>query len=176
MTSYSQSPERSRDMQDMAERHIYSELEHVPGAGSVVKIRGTGSEDQEVPVMHTGYGMNLTKGSDAEVLVIGGGSDTNLKMAFVNLPADKQRAWKEGRGGIQHPMDPDVALEFKDGSLHLTKGELSVGEGGFLQVKDGQIYIRGNVTVTGKLTANEGIVTPNVYPGRDDKVPDFDPS
>jgi hypothetical protein len=164
--------ERERDQQDHIERHIFGEQEYVEGAGSVVRVRGTGTEDQEAMVIATGFGFNLAKNSDAEVILMAGSSDSGLKFAIMTLPPDKQRKWKEGRGGIQNPLDPDHALEFKDDQLHLTKGTLSVGNG-TIEVKDGQIYIRGNVTVTGTLTVNEKVVTPTVVPGTDPDVPPF---
>lgn len=173
MTSFATFQPRDRDLQDANERHIFESLEYVKGAGSVVKVKGTGTEDIEAPVLNSGYGHNPKKGADSEVILLALGSDTNMKFALVQIPADKQREWKEGRGGIQNPDDPDHALEFRDGQLHLTKGTFSVGEGGTIEVKDGQIIIRADAVITGKLTVNGGIITPEVTPGRDDKVPGF---
>lgn len=155
----------------MAERHIYDDVEYVEGAGSVVKIKGTGTQDEEVPVINTGYGATLEKGADAEVLVIGGSSDTNLKMAFVQIPAGKQRKWPQGRSGIQNAADATHALEFSDGKLTLTKGTFQVGEGGTIEVRDGQIYIRGNATITGALTVNGGVIASSYDVGTNPDVP-----
>jgi len=173
MTSTIIYSETKRNIQDGSERHVYGDMEYVPGAGSVVKVRGNGSEDDEVPTMVTGYGFRLPKDTDAEVLVFASGGDVNNKVALLTIPHDKQREWKEGRGGIQNPMDPTHALEFKDGNLHLTKGTFSTGDGGTIEVKDGQIIIRGNVVVTGQMTVNGGIITPSVSPGNDPNVPAF---
>jgi len=174
MTSFNNFNSRNRDMQDGAERHIFESVEYVKGSGSYVKVKGTGTEDVEAPVIHIGYGHTPSKGADAEVITLSLGSDPNLKFALVQIPADKQREWKEGRGGIQHPSDPTHALEFQDGKLKLTKGIFTVGENGTLEVRDGQIYFRGDMTITGKLTVNGGVITPDVSPGTDDKVPEFD--
>lgn len=175
MTSFATFPARNRDQQDGAERHLFDSLEYVPGAGSVVKVKGTGTEDIEAPVIQSGYGFNPKKGADAEVLLLALGSDTNMKFALVNIPAEKQREWKEGRGGIQNPDDASHALEFQDGKLVLTKGTFTTADGS-IEVRNGQTYIRGNVTVTGVLTANGGVVTPNVSPGSDQNVPPVDNS
>lgn len=176
MTSFNTFSSRNRDQQDANERHIFESLEYVKGAGSVVKVAGTGTEDLEAPVINSGYGHNPKKGADAEVILLALGSDTNMKFALVQIPADKQREWKEGRGGIQNPSDADHALEFKDGALHLTKGTFSVGDGGTIEIQNGQVYIRADATITGKLTVNGGIITPNVTPGTNPDVPKFDPA
>lgn len=172
--SFHSRSERERDQQDHVERHIYGETEHVDGNGSVVRVRGTGTEDQEAMVIATGYGFNLAKNTNAEVILLAGSSDSALKFAIVTIPIDKQRKWKEGRGGIQNPLDPEYALEFRNNSLHLTKGTLSVGDAGTIEVREGQIYIRGNVTITGALTVNDGIKTSSMIPGTDNAVPKFE--
>ncbi len=173
MTSFASFAPRNRDLQDANERHSFESLEYIKGAGSVVKVKGTGTEDIEAPVINSGYGFNPEKGADSEVILIALGSDTNMKFALVQIPAEKQREWKEGRGGVQNPSDPDHALEFRNGQLHLTKGTFSVGDGGTIEVKDGQVIIRADATITGKLTVNGGIVTPTVTPGNDPNVPSF---
>jgi hypothetical protein len=167
--------ERNRDIQDGTERHIYKDVEYIDGAGSVVRVEGTGSEDQEAPVIATGYGFTLKKGTDAEVILLSLGSDTDQKYALVQLPADKQRKWPEGRGGVQNPTDATHALEFRDGRLHLTKGSFTVGDGNTIDVRDGQIYMRGKVTIDGPLIVNGGITTPSITPGTDTNVPDPTP-
>lgn len=175
MTSFYHPSESKRDAQDLVERHVFGTQEYVAGAGSVVRVRGTGTEDQEAPVLNTGYGFNLAKDTNAEVMLISGGSDTNMKFAFMTLPHDKQRQWKEGRGGVQNPLDADHAIEFKAGKVHLTKGEFAVGTTGTIEVKDGVVYIRGNLIVSGTITANGQVITPLVTPGTS-PVPGFDAS
>lgn len=176
MTSFNNAASRNRDADDANERHIFDKMEYVKGAGAVVKVKGTGTEDIEAPVIQMGYGFTPAKGANAEVITLSLGSDPNNKFAMVQLPAELQREWPEGRGGIQNPSDPSHAIEFQDGKLKLTKGEFAVGAKGSVEVKDGQVYIRGDVTITGKLIVNGGVVTPNVTPGKDDKVPDYDPT
>lgn len=172
MSTFYGGTEPLRERQDHVERHIYGDLEYV-GGSSVIKVQGTGTEDQEVMNITTGFGFRLPKDTDAEVVVFSSSSDSGLKMGIITLPIDKQRQWQEGRGGIQNPMDPDHALEFRNGQLHLTKGTFSVGDGGTIEVKDGQVYIRANVTITGTLTVNDKVVTPTVIPGTDPDVPPF---
>lgn len=171
MTSYRAFDQGNRDLQDALERHVYSDVEYVSGAGAVVHVKGTGTEDQEVPTITTGVGFRLPKDTDAEVLVFGGGSDTNQKFALVQLPVDKQREWAEGRSGVQNAMDPSHALEFRDGRLHLTKGTFTVGDGGTIEVQDGKVYIRASVTITGPLIANGGVTAPSYAVGSDNNVP-----
>lgn len=173
--SYYPQTARNRDLQDGTERHVFGEQEYVDGAGSVVRVRGTGTEDQEATVLNTGYSFNLDKDSDAEVILLAGGSDTNMKFALLTLPHDKQRKWKAGRGGVQNPLNADHALEFKNGKVHLTKGEFAIGESGILEVKDGIVYIRGDLVVAGTITANNQVVTPTVTSGVQ-SVPGFDAS
>lgn len=175
MTSFSSESGDRRDRQDLVERHVFGAQEYVAGAGSVVRVRGTGTEDQEATVINAGYGFNLAKDTNAEVMLLSAGSDTNMKFALMTIPHDKQRQWKEGRGGVQNPLDASHALEFKDGKVHLTKGEFAVGESGIVEVKDGVVYIRGNLVVSGTVTANGQVITPTVSSGTE-PIPGFDPS
>lgn len=170
MTSFRDYPQGNRDIQDMLERHVYADMEHVEGAGSVVRIKGTGTEDQEVPTIQTGYGFRLKADTDAEVLVFGGGSDTNLKFALVQIPHAKQRQWEEGRSGIQNVNDPDHAIEFRDGACYLTKGTFTTADG-TIEVQNGRVIIRGSATITGPLTVNGGVTAPVYNIGTDPNVP-----
>lgn len=172
MTSFATQSERTRDVQDGFERHVWGAQEHIPGKGSVIKVRGTGSGDEEAPVMNGGTSFNLPKDSNSEVFLMAGGSDTNMKFAFLTIPFDKQRPWKEGTGGVQHPTDPDFALEFNAKRAHVTKGEFAVGDGLF-EVKGGKVYLRADVVISGKLTANGNIVTPTVTAGTE-TIPGFE--
>lgn len=175
MTSYNGYPGRNRDMQDMLERHVYVDMEYVPNAGSVVKVKGTGTEDQEVPVIATGFGFRAPKDTDLEVLVVGGGSDTNLKFAMLQLPADKQREWAEGRSGVQNALDPTHAIEFRDGRAHITKGTFTVGDGSIFEVTPTGVIIRGNLAVSGVITSSERVVAPVVVQGISPTIPPATP-
>lgn len=170
--SFSRFQERSRDINDGIERHAYGEIEYVPNKGAIIRVTGTGSEDKEAILLNTGFGFNLKKDTDAEVLLLSGGSDTNQKFALANIPHDKQRQWKEGTGGVQHPLDASFALEFNSKRAHITQGKFAVGDGLF-EVKDGKVFIRGDVVVSGKLTANSEVVTPVVNNGTE-AIPGFE--
>src|SRR5262249_30493077 len=117
-----QEKERPRDVQDYVERHVWGSLEYVDKAGSVLRVRGTDTEDLEMPVINAGYGFNLSQNSNAEVLAFSLGSDTNMKFALPTIPHDKQRQWAEGNGGVQHPTNPDRYLEFNDKRTYLKDG------------------------------------------------------
>lgn len=174
MTTFERFRDRNRDMQDTNERGVYGDIEYVDGAGAVMKVRGTGTIDEEAPVFNTGYGFKLAKDSNAEVMMVPLGSDTNNKYAVPSLPRDKQRQWKEGTGGVQHPTDAARALEFNGKRTWLDDGNYAFGNGGQIELKDGTIYIRGNVIVEGVMTVNQRVVTPTVVPGTA-PVPGFEP-
>src|SRR5262245_46129898 len=113
--------ERSRDVQDVWERHVWGELEYI-STGSIIKVRVTDTKDEEANVMVlSGIGFKLKKDANSEVLLFASPSDTNMQFAMLTIPRDKQRRWKEGDGGIQHPTDPEFALDFSDKITHITK-------------------------------------------------------
>lgn len=179
MTTFNAYTARNRDMQDGIERHVWGELEYINGAGSVIKVRGTDTGDEEATVMNSGYGFNLPKDFDAEVMLTYGSSDTNQKYATLQIPHNYQRQWGEGTGGIQHPMDPDRALEFNDERAHLLD-KLAV-LAGVLEVVDGQVYIRGNLSVdgdigvTGSSSVNGARIGPLPAGAANVTVPGFNP-
>src|SRR4029077_16935872 len=118
---------------------------------------GTGSVDEEMPVINTGYGFSLAKDSNAEVLSFYIGSDTNQKFALPTIPHDKQRQWGEGHGGVQSPTDPERYLEFNSKRTHLKDGAYAFGATGGLEISGNTVTIRGNLVVEGSLTAGGGI-------------------
>lgn len=152
--------ERNRDMQDGFERHIWGEKEYVSGAGSVIRVKGTGTEDFEAAVVNMGHGFNLPKDSNAEVMLLAGGSDTQMKFAILTLPRDKQREWAEGTGGIQHPTNPDRAIEFNGTDTWLKDGTFVLGD-----ARAVTITVNGdNVTIsTGKLVINADVEINGAY-------------
>jgi hypothetical protein len=164
---------RSKDVQDGTERHVWSELTYEE-AGAIIKVKGTDTEDEEAMVLNiAGVSFKLKKDSDTEVFLLASSSDTQLKMAVLTIPKDKQRRWPEGEGGIQHPTDADFSLHFSDKLAHITKNKFAVGEKGELEVKGGDVYIRGRLIVEKEVVANKLVKTPQVVNGTED-IPGFE--
>lgn len=126
MTTFNHFTDRNRDMQDGIERHVYGAQEYTD-AGAILRVRGTGTVDEEAVVLTQGYSFNLPQDYNTEVFLLAGGSDTTLKYALMSIPRDKQRRWGEGMGGIQHPTDPDNAIQFEDGLAWVTANKLLFG-------------------------------------------------
>jgi hypothetical protein len=100
-------------------------------------------------------------------------SDTQLKMAFQQIPHDKQRRWPENEGGIQHPTDDEFALHFTDDIAHITKNKFAVGEKGEFEIKGDTAYFRTKkIVITGELHVEKIIYTPKVVDGPE-KPPGF---
>src|SRR5215510_9372306 len=100
MTRFQRYRERTRDIQDHLERHVWGEQKYT-GKGSIIKVRGTDTNDEETAVLNiAGNSFNLPKNSNTEVILLSGGSDTTLKLAVLTIPRDKQRRWQEGDGGV----------------------------------------------------------------------------
>lgn len=161
MTSLNRFGDRNRDMQDGIERHIWGEQEFVDKAGSIIKVRGTDTQDEEAVVVNNGTGFHLKKDSNTEVFLLAGGSDTTQKYAMLSIPRDKQRKWKEGTGGIQHPTDPDRALEMNDKRAYMDDPNFAT-RGGIFEVKDGKVYIRGDLIVEGNSECAGEFRSPNI--------------
>jgi hypothetical protein len=172
--TYTTFRERSRDMNDGIERHIHKKKKYIEGQGSIIEVNGTDSGDQEAMVINTGAGFNLKEDHDAEVYLMASSSDTQLKMAFMQIPFDKQRRWPEGEGGIQHPTDDEFALHFNDKMAHITKNKFAVGEKGEFEVKGDEVYIRAKkIIFDGELHVTGIIKTPQVTTGPE-KPPGFE--
>jgi hypothetical protein len=141
-------PDRNRDVQDGIERHVYDHIEWVDGAGAVVKVKGTGTEDEEAVVINLGgVGVMYPKGTNAEVHLVTDGSDTSIKYALITIPNDKQHRWKEGQSGIQKWDDPTKRLQFGLVRTWLAEANQAVGKkGNFEATSDGEVtYIRGKI-------------------------------
>lgn len=147
MTTTKSFDERNRDTQDGFERHAFEELTYVEGAGAVVRVTGTGTVDEDVPVINSGYGFNLPAGFNTECFLQSDGSDSSGKFAVMSLPRNKQRQWKVNTGGVQNPVDPAKALEFNSKRTHVTEDNFAVGAGGFFEVIGDTLYIRGNLSI-----------------------------
>jgi hypothetical protein len=171
--SFTRFRERSRDVQDGVERHVWGKQEYT-GKGSIIKVRGTDTEDQEAAVLVIGgVSFNVKEKFNTEVMLLSSSSDTTLKMALLTIPKDKQRRWMEGDGGVQHPTDGEFALDFSDKIAHLTKNKFGVGEKGEFEVKGEESYFRvKKLIVDGELVVNKRIRTPQIISGSE-KPPDF---
>lgn len=127
MVDYNSQPGRVRDIQDSSERGLWGEVTYVSGSGAHMTVRGTGTLDEEVPVMNLGYGFNLPKDSNAEVVMLSLGADVNGKVALATIPRDLQYQWGEGQGGVQHPTDASRRLEFNAAETWLKDGVYVLG-------------------------------------------------
>lgn len=172
--SFQRTRERSRDLQDEVERHVWGEQKYI-SVGSIIRVRGTDTEDKEAVVLNIGgVSFNLPKDSNTEVFLDSSSSDTTLKMAILTIPRDKQRAWMENTGGIQHPTDAEFCLEFNGTRAQITKAKFAVGETGEFEVKGEEVYARvKKFIVDGELVVNKKVITPEVVAGSQ-KIPDFE--
>jgi hypothetical protein len=144
MTDFTGFRSRTRDNQDGVERGVWGKREDVDGAGSVMSIRGTGTVDEEVPIMNFGYGFNVEDDTNAEVVMLALGNDVNNKVAMPTLPKDKQHPWAKGTGGMQHPTDAARRIEFNGDETFLRDGKFVIGTN-----REVVITVDGsNVTIT----------------------------
>jgi hypothetical protein len=163
--------DRSRDVQDGTERHVWGKQEYMKNAGSIIKVRGTDTEDQEAAVLNIGgVSFNVKEKFNTEVMLLASSSDTTLKMALLTIPKDKQRRWLEGHGGVQHPTDDTFALDFSDDNgAQITKNKFAVGQNGELQVDEKNGYLRlDKVIITGELIVNTRVKSPEFVQGSED--------
>lgn len=144
MTDFSSRSDNQRDRQDHVERGMWGDLAYQNGAGAYLKIRGTGTVDEEVTLLNLGYGFNLPVDSNAEMVMLSLGSDVNDKVALASIPRDKQHPWGQGQGGVQHPTNPDRRVEFNDDELWLRDGNFALGDNKEVKV----IVSGGVVTIT----------------------------
>jgi phage baseplate assembly protein V len=178
MTTFNQFTDRNRDQQDGFERHIWGKLEYLNGAGAILSVKGTDTEDFEAPIMNFGYGFNVPQDYNTEVFLVSHGSDTNQKYAIPTIPRDKQRQWPEGTGGVQHPTNADKFVQLDDDQIWLKDGVFKVGNekevtitvsGGKATIEvneialvaptitlDGNVQVTGDLTIDGSLT-NQGV-------------------
>lgn len=144
MTDFTNFNDRNRDQQDGTERGMWGERTYITGAGSHMSVRGTGTLDEEVAVLNIGYSFNLPYNSNAEVVMLSLGSDTNDKVALLTIPRDLQHPWAEGQGGMQHPTNPNRRIEFNADETWIKDGVYIIGHDRAVNVTvDGQ-----NVTIT----------------------------
>lgn len=162
MTDWNRFTDRNRDQQDGFERGVWGKLEYVDGAGAILKIRGTGTIDDEAPVMNFGYGFNVPENFNTEAFMVSHGSDTNQKYAIPTIPRDQQRKWPENTGGVQHPTDASRYIEFNGDEIHLKDGKFVLGNNRELTIE----IAGGNVKIStaGEINLESSRLTHN---GRD---------
>lgn len=160
MSSFNTFADRNRDAQDGIERHAFDEMEAVEGGGHIVKVKGTGTQDEEAFYLSVGgIGIRPKKGMDIEVHLLSAGSDTSLKFAIVAIPHDKEHKWKEGQNGLQKYDDPDRRIQWGENKIHLTDKGIALGPNGELELIGGKIYIRGDLIVGGQVKATGDVHT-----------------
>lgn len=163
MTTFNRFPDRNRDMQDGFERGVWGKITYTNN-GATMTVRGTQTVDEEVVVLISMFGFSYGEDHNSEVFMFAGGSDTMQKYALPMIPRDKQRAWKEGTGGMQHPSDPERALEMNDKRAYMDDPNFATRDGIF-EVKDGTLYIRGDVFVDGDLSVAGNIRASGIVQG-----------
>lgn len=165
MTDFDRFRSRTRDTQDHVERGVYGTWTAVDGAGAMLSVRGTGTLDEEVPIVNFGYSFRLPKDSNAEVVMLSLGSDVNDKVAMPTLPRDKQHQWGESQGGVQHPTDPSRRLEYNDDETWLKDGNYKLGNNREVEVIVGggniTVNIAGNTAVN--ITGTASVTTSGDY-------------
>jgi hypothetical protein len=162
LSTHNHADERNHIAEDTSERHLWGKLEHVDGGGTVIKVKGNGTEyDEAILLTINGIGMHLPADTDAEVIVFPSGSDKHTLIAIATTPHTKERKWKEGTNGQQSAADPNKALEFNKDRTHLTDVNVTIGRDGAIEVIGGKITVRGDLHVTGKVTAAE-VDTPSL--------------
>jgi len=159
MTTLNHFADRNRDQQDGIERHVFGEQEYTKG-GAIVRVRGTGTQDEEAVVINQGVSMHVPKDTNAEVYLIANGSDTNSKFAMLSIPRDKQRQWSEGNNGIQKWDDPSRALEFNTKRMYADDDHFAT-RGGMLEVTPEGVRIRGPLLVDGDIGSSGVFKSPN---------------
>lgn len=149
MTTFNQFHDRNRDIQDGIERHKYFD-QKVTDKGSFAHVKGTDTEDEEVPIMNSGVGFRLPQDANTEVMLVAMSSDTAQKMAILTIPRDKNRDWKENTNGIQSIQSAARALEFNAKRTYVDDTKFAT-RGGVLEVDGDTVYIRGDLVVQGDL-------------------------
>ncbi|QIW87523.1 baseplate protein [Agrobacterium phage OLIVR4] len=127
MTTTKTFDERNRDTQDGFERHLFKRIDHTD-TGAFVSVEGSGTSEEDVPVMNTGYGFSLEDDTEAEVFLLGDGSDASNKFAIPTLPRNKQRKWPKNTGGVQHPTNSGKFVQLDDDSIWLKDGSFTLGD------------------------------------------------
>ena len=147
---YINSDLKIRDLQDSIELHVYGKVRYDKGF-MFVDVEGIVTQDKKVPVINTGYSFNLPENTNAEVLLLANGSSVNDKIAIMLIPRDKQHQWKTRTGGIQSPENSEQVVEFNPIRTHIRSDNIALGNHGEIEIKDGLVIIRGNLSIEGSL-------------------------
>jgi hypothetical protein len=166
MSTFSTFNDRDMDMQDGIERHVWSKQEYNADYGWMIKVKGTGTEDQEAMVMHGTMGFHLADDTDTEVFLMASSSDTTLKFALPTIPRNKQRQWKENTGGVQNPTDGSRALEFSSKRAYLDDANFAT-RGGIIEQIGDTVYIRGNLSIDGDLGVSGDLTVSGIMKTKD---------
>lgn len=163
MSTFNRFADRNRDQQDGIERHIFAKIEKIDKAGHIIKVKGNGTEDEEAVFLNIlGLGFSWPDDTEAEVHLLSMGSDTNAKFAIVTIPRDKERKWPKKANGLQKWDDPQKFLQFGEKRIHLSDKNIALGDKAQIEIKDGKIYIRGDLYVEGEIRAKKDIHTPTI--------------
>lgn len=133
MTTTKTFDERNRDTQDGFERHVFRKLDHTD-TGAIVTVEGSGTMDEDVPVINSGYGFNPEDDEELEVFLLSDGSDASGKFGVMTIPRNKQRKWPKKTGGIQHPFNADKFVQLDDDSIWLKDGKFTLGDNRSLSI------------------------------------------
>lgn len=164
MTTLDRFRSQRRDTQDHFERGVYGTWTAVDGAGAMLSVRGTGTLDEELPILNFGYSFRIDTDSNAEVFMLSLGSDVNDKVALPTIPRDKQHQWGENQGGVQHPTDPARRLEYNGTETWLKDGNYKLGNNKEVEVIVAGGAVTINVGATGSInfTGDLNIAAPNI--------------
>jgi hypothetical protein len=119
--------DQERDGQDHIERHVYNQLT-ITDTGAMVQVDGNGTGDVGVPVIFAGQLHNMPKGTNAEVYVLGNGSDTDMKLAIVSGPRDKHYKSNVGESWGQNPLDPTMRVGYTPNGTRLSADNATIAE------------------------------------------------
>lgn len=147
MTTFKDGADVVREGQDSTERHVFKELKFGDG-GATVSVEGNDTADGDCVVLSLGGVIHhLKPGTDAEVVLIGGGDDTNAKFALITGPRDKQYKSKPGQSWGQNPTDPNERVGYTDKGVRFASSKSIADMNGLFEIKDGKVYFRGDVVM-----------------------------
>ena len=119
--------DEERNAQDVAEKHVFTSL--TPTAtGAKETVSGNATGDMDVPVLVTGQIHNMPDNTNAEVFILGNGSDTGLKMAVVTGPRDKQYQSKKSESWGQDPLDPNARVGYTPNGVRFAAEKKTIAE------------------------------------------------